>query len=490
MASGAAVGERRSPLHADVPQTRERSIIAVVMLTMFSFSLQQTVVNPTLPALQREFGTSTAWSTWVVTAFIFVGAITTPFIGRLADQFGRKPLLQVCVAIFGIASTGAAFAPNIGVLIACRAVSGVSGAFLALCLALATQHFRPARVGAVVSVAAASMAFGNVAGVTVGPVVADVASWRWMFGAVGVIAGCALLVSVRGIPGEHVQQRTRIDTRGAATLALAIGMLMVALTEANTWGWTSAQVILLFVGSATMALTWVLVEMRVPEPMIDLRILRQRTVALTVTATALAGFGVFSWFMLVPRFVAEPRGLPPLLAATVPYGFGASSTVAGLFMLPAMLASLLAASFLGVISARMGWKRPLVAILCLLTVGYSGLAIWHQDAWQIVIFMVICGAGGPLSSVVGKIVADDVPRAQHGLVTGLTMVSYYIGGVLGAQVCAAVLTAQTIAGTATPTEAAYATCFFLCAAAAAAAIPFAAVTAWRSRRLVDGDVRM
>jgi MFS family permease len=460
----------------------ERSMIVVTMLTIFAFSLQQTVVNPTLPALQRDFDTTTAWSTWVLTGFLFVGAVTTPLVGRFADQFGRKPVLQVTLGIFAVASLVAAFAPNIGVLIACRAVSGVSGAFLALCLALTIQHFRPERVAAAISASAASLALGNIVGVTAGPIVADQYSWRWSFAGVAVFAGLALLFSVRGIPAAHVRVRSSIDVRGAALLALAIGALMLALTEANTWGWLSLEVIGLGVASASAAVAWVLVELHVPEPMIDVRILRTRTVAMTVVTTALAGFGVFSWFMLIPRMVAVPRGLAPEVAAGIHYGFGASSTKAGLFMLPAMVVSLLIASQLGPISARLGWRLPLLVALCVLAVAYTALALWHRDVWQVVVLCAVCGVSGAVSSISGKIIADAVPRADHGLMMGLSMVSYYVGGVVGAQVCAAILTAQTVAGTTTPTEGAYATCFYLASAAALVAIPFAALAGSRWRR--------
>lgn len=460
---------------ARLERRRERSIVSVAMLAVFAFALQQTTVSPTLPALERQFGATTAWSTWVMTAFIFVGAVTTPIVGRLADQFGRKPLLQATIAVFCLASAAAALAPNIAVLIVCRGLSGVSGAFLALSLALATQHLRPERVAAAVSATAAALALGNVAGVTVAPVVADTFSWRWMFLAVAVFAGLALAVSVRGIPTGHAAARSAVDVPGAALLALAIGAYMLALTEANGWGWTSPPVLLLFSVSALAAAAWVRVELRVREPMIDLRILRQRAVAMTVAATFLVGFGVFSWFMLVPRLVASPRGLPAEVAAAADFGFGADSTQAGLIMLPAMLVSLGLAMSLGRITARVGWRALLCAILSLLVVGFVGLALWHDRQWQVVAFTAVCGVGGPLSSVAAKLVADDVPRSEHGLVTGLTMVSYYVGGVMGAQVCAAVLTADTLPGSEAPSESAFATSFFLCAATAALALPFAAL---------------
>ncbi len=454
-------------------RARERRLIFVGMLAMFAFSVQQTTVSPTLPALERDFETTTAWSTWVITAFIFVGAVTIPLVGRLADQFGRKPLLQWTLGVFGAASLGAALAPNIGVLIVCRGVSGVSGVFLALCLALATQHVRPHRVAAAVSATAAALAFGNVVGVTIAPVVADQFSWRWMFVAVALLAIGALVLSVRSIPPGHIGSGSTVDVKGAALLTLGIGSFMLALTQGNAWGWASPPILGLFATAIAAVIAWTYVELSVAEPMIDLRILRRATVAMTVSATFLAGFGVFSWFMLVPRLVAAPRGAPPELAGSVGYGFGADSTTAGLFMLPGMLVSLALASSLGVVAARLSWRMLLVAILAVLALAFAGLAVWHEERWQIFLLMAFCGVGGPISSVAGKLVADDVPREDHGLVSGLTMVSYYVGGVLGAQICAAVLTGHTIGTSAVPTEAAYAACFLLCAATAALAVPFA-----------------
>jgi MFS family permease len=459
-------------LTVDVGRT-ERGIVAVAVLAMFAFSLQQTVVNPTLPALQREFATTTTWSTWIVTAFIFVGAVTTPLIGRLADVFGRKPMLQATIAVFCVGSLVAAIAPNVWVLIACRGVCGVSGAFLALSLALLTQHLRPERVGSAVAVVAASLAAGNIVGVTLAPYVADIASWRWMFGLVAVFAGLALIASIRALPIGHVRIHTGIDLVGAALLAVTIGTLMLALTEANSWGWASPWIVLLFAGSAIGAGAWVALELRLDEPMIDLRVLSHPALAMTLAATFFAGFAVFTWWTLIPRLVAVPRGEPPAVARLVHYGFGADSTQAGFFMLPAMVVSLMTAASIGVVAARVGSRVLLAGVLSLLTLGLVGIALWHDRPWQIYTMMGVIGFCGPISSIAAKLVADHAPRGDHGLVTGLTMVGYYIGGVFGAQIAAAILAAHTIPGTTVPTENAYRVCFFLCAGGALLAIPCA-----------------
>ena len=155
------------------------------------------------------------------------------------------------------------------------------------------------------------------------------------------------------------------------------------------------------------------------------------------------------------------------------YGFNADSTHAGFFMLPAMVVSLLVASSIGIVAIRIGWRGLLAGVLGILTLGLIGMAFFHDRAWEILVLMAVIGFCGPTSSIAGKLVADNSPRGDHGLVTGLTMVGYYIGGVLGASIAAAILAAHTIPGTNVPTESAFQACFFLCAGGALLAVPCA-----------------
>ena len=449
----------------------ERGIMLVSVLAIFAFSLGQTGVTPLLPAVQRELGTSTTWSTWIITAFLVVGAATTPVIGRLGDQYGHKPVLQATLVMLGVASVGAALAPNVGVLIACRALSGVSGAFLALTLALARQHVRPARVGATIVAVATAMTCANIAGVTLVPVLADAQSWRWLYVLVALSAAAALASSVHAVPTAPTVPRGRIDVLGAALLAFAVGLLMLGLTEAHIWGFGSAEIIGLFVGSAVAGTLWIVVELRVAEPMIDLRIVGGRAVAPLVAATFLAGSGVFSSLMLVSRLVAVPRGEPARVQRLVHYGFGADSTEVGLFLLSGMLAGLVVSVSLRVLAARFGWKGTLVAVLGLSALGLACVALWHTRAWEVVLFMVIGGIHPSVTTIAGKLVSDSAPQAQHGTVAGLSMSTFYVGGVVGAQVGAAILAGHTIAGTDVPSEAAFTVGLLLCAGAMLAAVP-------------------
>jgi MFS family permease len=455
--------------HAQV--RTERGIMLVSMLAIFAFSLGQTGVNPLLPAMQRDFNTSTTWSTWIITAFLVVGAATTPLTGRLGDQYGRKPVLQVTLAVLGVASIGAACAPNVGVLIACRAVSGVSGAFLALTLALATQHARAERVGAIIAASATAMTCANIAGVTLVPVLADAQSWRWLYVLVALSVGVALACSFRAVPTAPTTPRGRVDVLGATLLAAAVGLLMLDLTEAHVWGWASIAVVGVFLGAAAAAAIWIAVELRVAEPMIDLRIVGGRSVAPLVAATFLAGSGVFASLMLVSRLVAVPRGESAAVVRLVHYGFDADSTKAGLFLLSGMLSGLVVSVFLRAIAGRLGWKGTLLTILSLAAFGLAGVALWHGSSWQIVVLMLFGGIHPPVTSIAGKLVSDSVPHAQHGTVAGLSMSTFYVGGVVGAQVCAAILTGHAIGGTDVPSETAFSICLFLCAGALLAAVP-------------------
>ena len=155
--------------------------LGILILAGAAFSLQQTLVFPALSTFQREFGTTTAWATWVVTAFLVSGAVLTPILGRLGDQYGKARLLQVSLAFFVLGCLGAACAWSIASLIAFRAVAGAGAALFPLSFAIIRDEFPPEKVKVGIGLMSAVFGVGGGFGIVLSGVIVDHLSWRYLF---------------------------------------------------------------------------------------------------------------------------------------------------------------------------------------------------------------------------------------------------------------------------------------------------------------------
>ena len=441
--------------------------LAILTFAGIAFALQQTMVIPALPALQRDLHTTTGWATWLLTGFLLTASVATPILGKLGDQYGKERLLVIALGIFFVGCVGAALAPNIWLLIAFRMVQGTGGAVFPLSFAIIKDEFPPEKVGVAVGVVSSVFAIGGGLGLVLSGVIVDNLSWRWLFviGAFGV--GVAALLVHRFVPESPIKTASRLDIAGAALLSVGLVALLLALTEGESWGWHSGRIAGLFAIAAVALLSWGFVELRVPEPMVDMRMLAQRPVLLTNLTALIVGFALFGSFVLIPNFVETPRGLAASVAGLVHYGFGATSTKAGLYLLPGALSGFVSGPLAGVLGARYGSKWPLALGMLMAAVGITVLAALHDRPWQIVLGMLILGAGAPFAfAAMAKIIVDSVRPTETGVATGVNTVMRTIGGVVGGQVGAAILTADTVSGTSVPAESAFTTAFTMSAIAA------------------------
>jgi predicted MFS family arabinose efflux permease len=402
--------------------------MVVLALPVFSFAFQQMSMMPALPEIARDLDASTTWSTWTITSFMLFAAVTTPIMGRLADQIGRRRILLVALGLFVAGSIGSALAPDLATLVAFRSLQGAAAAFVALTLTLLPDVLPRERLAWATGVVAATLGLANVVAVTLSPLLTDLSSWRWSFVISAVLCGAGLLLIPRVVPDVPARAPGRIDVAGATSIAIAIAALMVALTEGGDWGWLSGRTLGLAALSTAAASVWVLVELRSRAPMVDLRTLRRRTIALSNGATAFAGFACFGLLTLVPRLAAEPNG------------FDASTTAIGLYLLPGTIAGLAGGLLLGRLAARRGWRAPLVLALFVFVGGATALAALHAAPWHVVLAMTFVGYGNStVATTTIKLVADDVRPHERGVATALNSVAFQGGGVVGAQVIAAVL---------------------------------------------------
>jgi EmrB/QacA subfamily drug resistance transporter len=458
--------------------------LGVLTLAATAYALQQTMVVPALPELQRELGASTTWVTWVITGFLLSAAVLTPILGKLGDRFGKERLLVISLLVFLLGCVGCALAPDIWTLIAFRIVSGAAGAVFPLSFGIIRDEFPPDRMKVGIGLLSAVFGVGGGLGLVLSGVIVDHLSWRWLFvvGAIGV--AIAVVLVHRFVPESPVRSTSRIDVPGAALMSVVLVTLLLGLSEGGSWGWTSPAVLGLFATSVVTAALWVVLELHADAPLIDIRVLAERPVLLTNATALISGFAMFGSFVLVPRFAEAPGGLPADIAARVDYGFGASATMTGLYLLPGSLLMLFAGPTAGLLGRRVGSKWPLAIGMALVALSAFALAALHAAPWQVVVAMAGLSVGIGFSfAAMAALITEAVDPTETGIATGINTVMRMVGAVVGAQVGAAILTAQTLEGTAVPTEGAYTSAFLLSAIAAAVAAVIAVfVTPARGRR--------
>jgi EmrB/QacA subfamily drug resistance transporter len=458
--------------------------LAILTLAGIAFALQQTMVIPALPTLQRELHTTTTWVTWVLTVFLLVASVATPILGKLGDQYGKERLLVISLTLFLIGSIGAAAAWNIWSLIAWRAVQGAGAAVFPLSYGIIRDEFPREKVGVAIGLVSAVFGIGGGFGIVLSGLIVDNFSWRWLFivGAAGI--GVAVLLVQRFVPESPIKTPSRVDFVGATLLALGLIAMLVALTEGETWGWASGRTLGLAAAGVTLLVAWGVAELHVDDPMVDMRMLARREVLFTNLTALIAGFAMFGVFVLVPNFVEMPHGVPQSAQRLVDYGFHASTTKAGLYLLPSSFALLFAGPATGLIGRRIGFKWPLAAGMLLTAIASGSLAEWHDEPWQILAAMPVLGVGvGFAFAAMATLITEAVRPTETGVATGMNTVMRTVGGVIGGQVGAALLTAHTIPGTAgVPSVDGFEIAFAISAVAALVGAGFALLVTPRRRR--------
>lgn len=446
---------------------RLRFALAGLVTAAMAFALMQTFLIPALPRLQEDLDTTTTWVTWTVTIYLLTGSVATPLMSRLGDQHGKLRIMLISLAVFFAGSVAAIFAWDVASLIAARAVQGVGGAVFPLAFALIRDHFPPQRVSVAMGLVSSVLGVGGGVGIVASGLIVDHGSWRWLFVVAAAVVAAAMVLVWRFVPESHIRAPARLDLGGALTLSGGLICLLVGLTEGQQLGWASPAILGLFTGAAVLLVAWVVVELRVTDPMVDMRMMARRPVLFTNLTAVCSGFGLYIVWVILPNYYQLPGDLPADLAGYADYGFDTSVTVAGLWMLPTSAAILASGPVAGMIGARHGSRGPLVVGMLLMALGSAGIALWHAEAWQPATAFVLCGVGlGFAFAVMPKLIMDAVRPTETGVATGMNTVVRTIGGVIGAQVGAVLLAASEPAGVPVPAESGFAAAFWVGAVAA------------------------
>lgn len=463
---------------APAPEQRHgiRSTLIVIYLSLggLSFAVLQSMVAPALATIGNDLHASTTDVSWILTAYLLSASVLTPVLGRLGDMVGKRRILIVVLAVLLVGTLLAALAPNLGVLIVARALQGAAGAVMPLSIGIVRDELPRDRVSVTIGLLSAIFGIGAGVGiVAAGPIVQNL-SWHWLFWLPLVLVVIALAGVIFGMPESPVRKPGRLDLIGTVVLAVALVSILLSISEGETWGWGDGKTIGLLALGAVALVAFVLVELRVKEPLIDMRLFRVRGVWTAHVVALVFGFAMFGTFVLVPTLLQLPT--------VVGYGFGKTVSEAGLFLLPTVGAMVVFGPIAGALVRRVGPKPPMLVGGVFVTAAFIVPAISHAEIWQVVVSGILTGAGiGLALASTSNAIIESVPATQTAEAISANTIARTVGSSVGTAVIAALITSHTTAQ-GLPEDAAFTIGFWACAGVAVLAIVGAAIAPSMAKR--------
>ncbi|MET7859740.1 MFS transporter [Streptomyces sp. NPDC005318] len=424
-----------SPSSDGTPMTHRQIMEALtgLLLGMFVAILSSTVVSNALPEIISDLGGGQSAYTWVVTASLLAMTATTPLWGKLADLFSKKLLVQIALVIYVAGSIVAGMSTSSGMLIACRVVQGIGvGGLSALAQIVMAAMIAPRERGRYSGYLGAVFAVATVGGPLLGGVITDTSwmGWRWCF-YVGVpFAVIALIVLQKTLKLPVVKREVKVDWTGAFFISAAVSLLLLWVTFAgDKYDWMSWQTGVMLAGSLALVALFVFTESRASEPIIPLRLFRNRTITLASAASLFVGIAMFAGTVFFSQYFQLARGKSP--------------TMSGVMTIPMIAGLFLSSTVSGQIITKTGrWKAWLVSGGFLVTAGLGMLGTIRYDTeyWHIAVFMFVMGLGIGMM-MQNLVLATQNQVAQSDLGSASSVVTFFrsLGGAIGVSALGAVM---------------------------------------------------
>ncbi|WP_069883849.1 MFS transporter [Streptomyces luteocolor] len=433
---------------------------ALGMLAVATGALES-VVTPTLPLLQRELDMSPAEGALLSIVLLITGALVTPVAGKLGDRYGGKRVLIRLMAVVCAGGLVSSVAPNLPVLLLGQILQGAMVGALPLSFILVRKHLPAGESKVAIGVVSGLFVGGGMAGTLSAGPVAEGLSRHWMFALPTIaVIGATLLVN-RLMPHDPPGRSdgTGIDWPGLLLLSGTLITLMLVLALAPDVAAQPLVLVALVVVLAAFATGWIAVERRAASPMVDLGMLARPAVWKSCVLTFVICVGTSVAVYLIPQLFAVDSDA---------YGFGASATAIGFFLLPGAVAASLAGPIGGVGARRLGSRAVVTAGIVLMVTALIALAAVHTEIWHLVVGKAaIALANGLCVTAMVTSTATSVDQSDTGIATSLVLVTRVLGYAVGAQLSGALLTAATPSGSDVPAESAFVTGFVIAGAVTA-----------------------
>src|SRR5215213_322920 len=429
---------------ANSMDNRKWLVLSAVSVGTFISTLSGSIVNISLPTIAHDFGVGIPEIEWIVVAYLLTAGSLLLTFGRLGDVIGYRRVYIGGFAVFTLASVLCGLSLDVGQLTAVRVLQGIGFAMIqAVAPALIASTFAPSERGKALGLNVISISIGLTLGPTLGGILTEWASWRWIFFINIPVGLFGLIWAWRVLPEERRDTNQRFDVAGAVLIGITLFSLLLALVEGEDWGWGSPAVLGLLAVFALVGTVFVVIELRVLQPMFDLELFAIRAFSAGNVSLLIAFIALFVATFLMPFFLQRGQDFSVLQA--------------GLLLTPLSLTTLVVSPLSGALSDRIGSRVLSTSGLAIMALGSLALARIdaETDGWGIVWRLAVLGLGlGLFSSPNNSSVLGSVPRLRLGTASSTVAQMRITGQVLGVAAggCGIGVFASLVRGSRGPTE--------------------------------------
>ncbi|CAM5281053.1 Putative multidrug resistance protein MdtD [Streptomyces microflavus] len=339
-------------MESSPPAARPGGVVGILAFAGIVAALTQTLVVPLIAQLPTLFDTSASNASWVITATLLAAAVSTPVAGRLGDMYGKRRMLLVSLVPLVLGSVVCALSSSVVPMIAGRGLQGLGMGVVPLGISLLRDVVPAEKLGPSIAIMSASMGVGGALGLPFAAAIAENTSWRVLFWVVAALALAVGALIRTLVPADRpAGESGRFDLPGAIGLGSALIALLLAVSKGADWGWGSPTTLALFAAALVLLPAWGWWELRLRDPLVDLRVTARPQVLMTNTASVLVGFAMYAQSLVVPQLLQIPEATG--------YGLGQSMLAMGLWMAPAGLMMMVMSPVGAKLSAAKGPKVTL-----------------------------------------------------------------------------------------------------------------------------------
>jgi MFS family permease len=404
--------------------------LGILSSTLLVVFFSETMLLPAIPEIMQDFNIPYGTAAWIFSAYLIVAAVMTPIAGRMSDLYGKKKVLLTLLVLYAAGITAGGFADNISFLLASRIIQGVGLAAVPAAFSLLRDTFPPAKLAIAVGVFGSAYSAGSVVGLLAGASIIQNFGWHATFFSIVPFAAIVTLMIGKFVkenkvqPAEKKQGSPSIDIKGALALSATITTFLAALTTVET-GVTAENLPLIaaaFAISTASLAAFVVIERKVLLPLLDLRLLKDKTLLPSYMILMVGGVTMFMAYPSIVQLVRSPA----------PLGFGGSAVDAANVQMPFMVMFLVFASVTPFIINRIGKLKPVIIGSSITIIGSLGLLAFHSTGFAVSASLAVIASGLSMTMTAGwNLVVSSSPKAFMGISVGVGALLLFVGMAIG-----------------------------------------------------------